>query len=316
MVNPTTPGYWLGLYEKSMPNRLTLEEKLLAARESGYDFLELSIDETDEKLARLRWTGGERDQALRAIRETGVPIGSICLSGHRKYPMGHPDPAVRVRSMEIMAQTIALAGELGVRIIQLAGYDVYYGESTAETRARFGENLHKAVEMAAREGVILAFETMETDFMNTVQKAMRWVEEVGSPYLQVYPDAGNITNAAVAAGKDVAEDLLAGKNHLAAVHLKETKPGIFREVPYGAGHVDFGKITDCAWRLGVRRYLAEFWYDGSDGWRQTIRENDRFLRAFLDKAALENWDSFRYPMDDCNRRRPAAADAVITAVRR
>jgi len=27
--------------------------------------------------------------------------------------------------------------------------------------------------------------------------------------------------------------------HIAAMHLKETLPGKFREIPYGTGHVDF-----------------------------------------------------------------------------
>ena len=285
MVNPATPGYWLGLYEKSMPNRLTLEEKLLAAREGGYDFLELSIDETDEKLARLRWTGGERDQALRAIRETGVPIGSICLSGHRKYPLGHPDPAVRRRSLEIMAGAIGLAGDLGIRIIQLAGYDVYYEPGSDRTRAWFGENLGRAVDLAAGAGGILAFETMETDFLDTVEKAMVWVRALDSPYLQLYPDAGNLTNAARLYGTDELADLALGRGHLAALHLKETRPGVYREVPYGTGHVDFAGMTRTAWQLGVRRYLAEFWDDGREDWAELLAENNRFLRRYLDAAA-------------------------------
>ena len=45
--------YCLGLYEKAMPGNLTMAEKLTAAREAGYDYLEMSVDETDEKLARL-----------------------------------------------------------------------------------------------------------------------------------------------------------------------------------------------------------------------------------------------------------------------
>ena len=40
-------SYTLGLYEKAMPKDLTWEEKLLAAKEAGYDFVEISIDETD-----------------------------------------------------------------------------------------------------------------------------------------------------------------------------------------------------------------------------------------------------------------------------
>lgn len=278
-------SYVLGLYEKSMPDTLSIPEKLAAAKEGGFDFLELSIDETDAKLARLDWSLSERQQIVRTMAEIGLPIRSICLSGHRKYPLGHPDPAVQAQSLQIAAGAIRLACDLGVRLIQIAGYDIYYGQSTPQTRIDFGKNLRKFVEMASREGVVLAFETMETEFMNTVSKAMAWVTKIDSPYLQVYPDAGNITNAAVAAGKDVKDDLLQGKGHIAAVHLKETVPGVFREVPYGTGHVDFAAVTEQPWKLGVRRYLAEFWYDGTDAWRQTLRDNNRFLRGFLDRAA-------------------------------
>lgn len=276
-------NYLLGLYEKSMPNDLSIREKLGITRESGFDFLELSVDETDAKLARLNWTPEERGRVRQAVEATGVPIGSICLSAHRKYPLGDPDPAIRARSMEIMAQAMDLAVDLGARLIQLAGYDVYYKESTPETRGLFASNLKRCVELASARGVVLAFETMETPFLDTVEKAMGWVEQMSSPYLQVYPDAGNITNASLLYGNTVEDDLRRGRGHIAALHLKETRPGIYREVPYGAGHVDFDSVTRTAFSLGVRCYLAEFWYTGQTGWRQDIAANARFLRTFLDR---------------------------------
>ena len=45
--------YRLGLYEKSMPSTLTWVEKLTIAKKSGFDYLEISIDESDAKLARI-----------------------------------------------------------------------------------------------------------------------------------------------------------------------------------------------------------------------------------------------------------------------
>jgi L-ribulose-5-phosphate 3-epimerase len=44
--------YYLGLYEKSMPNSLSIRKKLIEAKNSHFDFMEISIDETDEKLIR------------------------------------------------------------------------------------------------------------------------------------------------------------------------------------------------------------------------------------------------------------------------
>ena len=211
-------AYSLGLYEKSMPKELSWREKLTAAKEAGFDFVEISIDETDEKLARLDMSQTERAELNSLTAELGMPVRTMCLSGHRKYPLGSSDPETEARSLEIMEKAVKLAEDLGIRIIQLAGYDVYYEESDLETKRRFMKNLKKSVEMAERAGVILGFETMETEFMNTVEKAMKYVTLVDSPYLNVYPDIGNLTNAACTYKNDVLEDLRLGQGHLAAMH--------------------------------------------------------------------------------------------------
>jgi L-ribulose-5-phosphate 3-epimerase/hexulose-6-phosphate isomerase len=273
--------YKLGLYEKSMPGTLSLREKLEEAGKAGFDYLELSIDETDEKLGRLAWTS-EAASRRRDMEETGIPVLSICLSGHRRFPLGDPDPSVQKRSLEIMEQAVTLASRLGVRIIQIAGYDVYYKKPDETTRAIFEKNLGLSVKIAAREGVMLAFETMETPFIDTVEKALYWVRHFSSPYLQIYPDTGNITNAALAYKTGADADIVKGAGHIAALHLKESKPGIYREVPYGEGHVDFALLAGTALRLGVRLFVGEFWYTGGDGWRDDLAGSNTFLRKVLD----------------------------------
>jgi hypothetical protein len=133
-------------------------------------------------------------------------------------------------------------------VIQLAGYDVYY--KPGNDPFFFAKNLERAVELAAAHAVTLAFETMETPFLNTVEKAMTWVSRINSPWLAVYPDLGNITCAADGDGERVRADLETDRGHLAALHLKETKPGMFREVPYGSGQVDFRSGIAVALNLG------------------------------------------------------------------
>ncbi len=281
----------LGVYEKGMPGTLSIEEKLVEAGRAGFDYVELSIDETDEKLGRLDWRAEDIQALLESQWRTGVPVRSMCLSGHRRFPLGHPDVSIQKRSLEIMRGAIRLSARLGIRVIQIAGYDVYYEPSTDQTRQTFARNLSLSVEMAAREGVILAFETMETEFLNTVRKALSWVERIDSPYLQIYPDLGNITNSALSYGTDVLADLASGRGHLAALHLKESKPGVFREVPYGEGHVNFSSAIAMALRLGVRMFVGEFWDDGQEDWRGVMKRNNEFLRSSLEcGAALASRD--------------------------
>lgn len=277
--------YLLGVYEKSMPTTLAWVEKLQAAKNAGFDYVEMSIDETEEKLARLDMADGEIDEIYAAMRVTGMPFRSICLSGHRKYPLGCPDKIKQHRGMEIMYKAINLAAILGIRTIQIAGYDVYYEKETEQTRIDFLRNLKEIVTMAAKEGIQLGFETMETPFMDNVKKAMDYVNKINSPYLGVYPDTGNITNAALIYNDDVEKDLERGKGHIVAIHLKESLPGKYREIPFGSGHVDFTKIITKSWELGVRRYVTEFWYKEDNNWRLELSKANNFMRKYLSEMA-------------------------------
>lgn len=281
-------SYQIGLYEKAIPKTMTWAEKLLCAKDAGFDYVEISIDETDDRLERLHWSAEERREVCYMMEKIGTPIRSMCLSAHRKYPMGSHDPELRRRSMEIMTGAIQLSEDLGIRTIQLAGYDVYYEQGDGETRRWFSENLQRAADQAASAGILLGFETMETPFMNTVEKAMNYVRLLDSPYLGVYPDLGNITNAAKSCGTDVQDDLEIGRGHLIAMHLKETLPGVFREVPFGTGHVDFEAGIRKAWSLGVRRYVTEMWDVGRDSWKADIQAANQMMTAILDRQENKN----------------------------
>lgn len=274
--------YTLGLYEKSMPSNLNWTEKFRNAKEAGFDYVEISIDETDEKLARLDWSKDERTRLKKIMDEEGVPIYSMCLSGHRKYPLGSLDEETRVRSLEIMKKAVDFAADLGIRIIQLAGYDVYYDEGNEQTEANFRENLKKATELAATKGVLLGFETMETPFMDTVEKSMHYVEIINSPYLGVYPDIGNLTNASLIYNKSVNDDIMTGKGHIVASHLKETIPGHYREIPFGTGHTKYVENLELLKEFGVKMFVGEFWYIGSESWKEDLSFANTFLRDKLD----------------------------------
>jgi L-ribulose-5-phosphate 3-epimerase len=275
--------YYLGLYEKAMPSSLCIKEKLIEAKNAGFDFMEISIDETEERLSRLKWSKEKRRELVQAMEEVDMRIMTMCLSAHRKFPMGSEDEKIRSISMEIMSDAIDFAVDIGVRVIQIAGYDEYYQPSNENTKRFFLENLKKSAQLAARKGVVLAFETMETEFMNTVEKAMKCVMDINSPYLQVYPDLGNITNAAELYGRTVSEDLDMGKGHIAAMHLKETVPGKFREIPYGTGHVSFESAIRTVSEMGVNLYVGEFWYVGNDDWQYQLKYAKDFLKDKLER---------------------------------
>ncbi len=276
--------YQLGIYEKAFPSQLSFREKLELTKKAGFDWMEISIDESDEKQARLYWTDQQISELKAAIDETGVPILSLCLSGHRKYPLGSHDPAVRKKSLEIMDRAIRLAASLGIRIIQLAGYDVYYEDSDEQTVAYFKQNLKESVLKAARSGVCLGFETMETPFLDTVAKGMGYVNLINSPYLGMYPDIGNLKNAACVYGSDIVADLKEGTGKTFAAHLKETEPGVYRNMQFGTGHTEYEICISELLAQGVRMFTGEFWYLGEEDWFENIKRAAAFLRDKIEHA--------------------------------
>ncbi|MFD2306405.1 L-ribulose-5-phosphate 3-epimerase [Enterococcus termitis] len=278
----------LGIYEKALPKNISWHERLVLAKKLAFDFVEMSIDETDERLKRLDWSKDERREIREAIDETGVKILSICLSGHRRFPFGSKDEQKRSQALDLMEKAIDLASDLGVRTIQLAGYDVYYEEKTVTSRAFFIENLKKAVAMAAAKEVVLSIEIMDDPFINSISKFLKIKEQIHSPYLQVYPDLGNLS---AWPENDIGYELELGIDQISSIHLKDTLavtdtfPGKFKEVPFGSGCVDFLGCLKVLKRLEYNGpFLIEMWSETSENPELAIKQAKAFLLPYLKEA--------------------------------
>ena len=251
-----------GIYEKALPAGLDWPGLLESARKAGYDYVEMSVDESDERLARLAWSAGQKTAFRSAVADTGMPVRSLCLSGHRRFPFGSADPAIRERAFSMMRGAIDLAADTGIKTILLAGYDVFYEPSTPESLARFEEGLDWAIGLAERAQVMLAMEIMDTQLMGTITNWRTWAERLPSPWFQVYPDIGNLSGWT----ENVPVELAKGLGRIVAVHVKDTLfptasfPGKFREVPFGEGNVDFPAAFRALAALRFRGcYLVEMW---------------------------------------------------------
>ncbi|KMJ45688.1 L-ribulose-5-phosphate 3-epimerase [Xenorhabdus khoisanae] len=280
----------IGIYEKALPKNLTWAERLSLAKSCGFDFIEMSVDETDERLSRLDWDVKTRLKLIKNMLETGISIPSMCLSAHRRYPFGSRDETVRRKAYEIMSKAISLARDLGIRTIQLAGYDVYYEEHNEETKQRFSEGIAWAVQQAARAQVMLAMEIMDTDFINSITKWKIWDEMLASPWFSVYPDIGNLS----AWGNDVSEELKLGINRISAIHLKDTYPvtpthsGQFRDVPFGQGCVDFVGVFRTLHTLNYRgTFLIEMWTEKAEEPVLEIIQARRWIEARMQEGGFE-----------------------------
>ena len=208
----------------------------------GFDFVEMSVDETDKRLSRLDWSAAQRASLVTAMIETGVAIPSMCLSAHRRFPFGSRDDTMRQRRKLWIKRFTWHAISAFVLFNWQVTTFFYYEDHDEGTQQRFAEGLAWAVQQAGSiSRVMLAVEIMDTAFMNSISKWKKWGQMLASPWFTVYPDVGNLS----AWGNDVPAELKLGIDRIAAIHLKDTQPvtehspGQFRDVPFGEGCVDF-----------------------------------------------------------------------------
>lgn len=280
----------VGLYEKALPPELSWEERLAAAGQAGYDFIDISIDESDERLARLDWTAAERAALRQAIANTGVRVSTMCLSAHRKYALGSRDPQTRNQGQEIMYKAIEFAVDIGLRVVQVMAYDVFYEPSDEETRANFMEGLALGAQLASQAGVMLGIENLDTPFVENASQGLAVINEINSPWLKLYLDMGNLA----AAGYYPPDELRLAKDKLLGIHVKDAAPKVIRGIPFGEGIVPFRETFAAMAEIGFWGMLAvEMWgYMHSD---EDPIESITYARQFVDQLVTEAYASVAVP---------------------
>jgi L-ribulose-5-phosphate 3-epimerase len=257
-----------GIYEKAIPNNIDWENKINIAKSAGYDFIEMSVDESDERISRLDWTSERRRAFKQLVEDLNFDIPSMCLSAHRRFPFGSHDPSIVTKAFEIMEKAIVLAVDLNIKIIQLAGYDVYYETQDEGTNARFLNGMKESAKLAEKHGIMLAIEIMDTPFMGTITKALEVVREVNSPYLKLYPDLGNLSRFS----QEPVYELELGIHDIVQIHVKDTFKQTFKEVPFGEGDVKFDVLFQALKRLQYQGdYLIEMWAKQDQTEHDTIK---------------------------------------------
>ena len=275
-----------GIYEKALPKG-SWEQKFQVARDLGFDFIEMSIDESDNRLARLDWSNAIIRQMNAWQQQYEMPIRSICFSGQRRYPMGSVDANIRVKSMALLEQCFMLAQKLNCHIIQLAGYDVYYEPKSKETNTYFLVNLNKALAWANKYSVILSVETMDDKYCKNADDFFRLKEATHSPWFAVYPDLGNLSAWVQGDANNVIAQLHKMLPYITGVHIKDTlavsktSKGVFKKVPFGEGCVPFVELFTSLKKMCYQgSFLIEAWFEDD---KETIAELKKAL-AFVKKA--------------------------------
>ena len=190
-VTDADDGYLTGRLYKTLKIGMvgagkTLIEKFNAAKEAGFDGIELSAPGLDVEEVRA------------AIAETGLPVDGTVCADHWGVRHTDPDPAVRAKALEnllgALRQTHAVGGNT-VLLVVGRGSD----GPEDEIWKRSIENISKALPLAAQLGCYIAIENVWNQFLydhdgdhtQTAEKFVRYVDEFDSPWVGMQFDIGN-----------------------------------------------------------------------------------------------------------------------------
>lgn len=279
----------IGVYEKAIPEKYSISEALNFAQCAGYDFYEINIDRTEYRINRLYEKNFARE-VRSASSSLSFPVESIGLSALSTYTLGNANPEIEKRAVDIFEKTLIFADSIGARIIQIPGCDVPKGgEHTSDTDLRYFDNVMAAAQLASAYGILLGIENMEDSYMNSVKKCSRLIQSVRSPYLQYYPDCGNVKRAFPKNAEEWISDLAIAQGHMLGMHLKETRPEKFGGLFYGKGDVDFAVAVQWAIANNVHRFVMEYWFTGSEQWNQDLKDACRLARSWVKDAKLHGY---------------------------
>lgn len=264
----------LGLYEKSISPCLCWEDKLKLAKDAGYDYFEIAVDATPEKLSRLE-SRGEQLRIRRASEAIDMPLYTMAFTANRFFPLGSEDADIREEGVRLCKRALDFASFVGAKTINIASYDEYEKPRNLNTEGYFLESVKRCVDHAAIRGVIISLETMDSPFMDTTKKALQYVRAVDSAFLQIGADPGNIHGM----GNNPVTDIPAGGKHIVEVEFKDTRPGVVRDIFFGEGTLDFDACFKMLREMEYQGFLAaEMWYHEDADKQPDIYRAREFLK--------------------------------------
>lgn len=221
----------------------TIMEKFQAAKDAGFEGV--------EPMSHL-----DRNEILKARDTTGLIIPSVCGSLHGKFPLSHPDPAIREQGVTALKVTLEDAKAYGADTVLLVPGRVSESVSYDDCWTRSVEEIKKIIPFAEKLNVQIAIENVWNNFLLSPLEAANYVDQFQTPIIRFYFDCGNV----LVYGWPEQWIKILGKR-IAKVHIKEYSLKIANKQGKGAGFDVKLLEGDVNWPL-VMKALDNVGYNG------------------------------------------------------
>ncbi len=240
ILMPTVRDIKKGIMWGSLRAGNTIAEKFQAAKLAGFDGVEVN--------SHL-----DRNEVLKAMDSTGLPVPSVCDDRHWKYMLSDPDPKIRELGIEALRLSLEDAKAYGAdtvllvpgRVNETVSYDVCWNQSI--------EEIKKVIPLAEKLKVKIAIENVGNNFLLSPLEAANYVDQFGSQMIASYFDCGNI----LAYGWPEQWIRILGKR-IAKVHIKDNRRKRVEgeSVKLGEGDVNWPAVMKALDDIGYRNWTT------------------------------------------------------------
>lgn len=244
------------------PHR-TLRDGFRLARETGFEAVEVTLDETGE--LSLDSTPGDCARIVEAADQAGIALAGLASGLGWRFPLTSTNPdtvrkgiAATTKSLQVArwlhvdALLLVPGGVAAPFIANFAGapYDVAYENALAALR--------ELAPVAAQNNVSLGVENVWNQFLLSPLEMRDFLDAVGSPFVKSYFDVGNVALF----GFPEQWITILGGERIKRVHFKDFKRSVATLAgfcPLGEGDVDWPAVMAALRNAGYNGFVsAEF----------------------------------------------------------
>jgi L-ribulose-5-phosphate 3-epimerase len=176
------------------------------ARDAGFDGVEVNLP--DDALTT--------DLLNEARNASGLEIAGVICTPHWSFPLSDPDLGKREKTVKGLQFALRQSGEIGCKRVLLVPGVVNQAVNYKDCWNRSIEGIRRCIEDAERARCHIAVENVWNQFITNPVEALRFLEEINSPWVGWHFDVGN----AVVYGWPEHWPAILGKR-IVNVHIKE-----------------------------------------------------------------------------------------------
>jgi sugar phosphate isomerase/epimerase len=253
----------------------TLEDTFAYAAKIGYDAVEIAPFTIAKHVTDISAAQRAEIKALAARHKIAISGIHWVLVQTEGLHLTHPDKAVRDLTSKYFGELAKFCADIGGKTIVVGSpkqRNILEGVTPQQAWDYATEVFREPVMRAEQHGVTICFEPLapsETNFINTAQDAVRFVQQLHTPHFKIILDVKAMSSEA----KPIAQIIRESWPHFAYFHANDKNlkgPGF--------GEVDFKPIAAALKEVGYKGYVSVEVFNFDEGPQVIASKSLEYLR--------------------------------------